>query len=64
MSLFLGPQQDGPRALLQDTLLWVSFLMQDVGEWLRNHGRRFEDWVCPSGRRAVQEPLREYWKEP
>jgi hypothetical protein len=44
-------------------LLWVSFWMQDGGEWLLNHGRRFEDWVCSSGHRAIKQPT-EYWKQP
>lgn len=53
----------GVHNVIQEVLLRLAFLMQDTGTWLDKNGRRFEDWVAPSGRRAVpqEEP---YWKKP
>lgn len=63
MTLFPGPQRTGIANLVQEALLRVAFVMQDLGEWLRDNGRIFEDWVCPSGRRAIK-PVDEYWELP
>lgn len=63
MTLFLGPQHRGVARFVQDALLRIAFLMQDVGDWLRDNGRRFEDWVAPSGRRAIK-PVEEFWELP
>lgn len=64
MTLFPGPQCSGLRYKVQAFLLRISFALQDVGDCLQRQGRRFEDWVCPSGRRALREPDEEYWKLP
>lgn len=63
MPLFPGPRYDGVASIVQAILLRAAFLMQDVGEWLRVNGRRFEDWVCPSGRQPREEPA-EFWSIP
>lgn len=63
MTLFLGPQNDGVAGFVQNALLRIAFVMQDVGDWLRDNGRRFEDWVAPSGRRAIK-PVEEFWELP
>lgn len=63
MSLYSGPRRDGVANIVQEVLLRIAFLMQDVGSWLVEHGRRFEDWVCPSGHRA-QPPPEPYWRMP
>lgn len=63
MTLFLGPQNRGVARFVQDALLRVAFVMQDVGDWLRDNGRSFEDWVCPSRGRAIK-PVEEFWKLP
>lgn len=63
MTLFLGAQNRGMARFVQDALLRVAFVMQDVGDWLRDNGRSFENWVCPSGRRAIK-PVEEYWELP
>lgn len=65
MPLFPGPRYDGIENIVQEALLRVAFVMQDVGAWLVEHGRGFEDWACPSGRRAAQaQEETPYWKQP
>lgn len=55
--------RQGIHNVVQELLLRLAFVMQDVGDWLRDNGRSFEDWVAPSGRRAIK-PVEEYWELP
>ena len=63
MTLYPGPMRHGIHNVIQEALLRLTFAMQDLGTWLDERSWRFEDWVAPSGRRAVpqEEP---YWKKP
>ena len=63
MPLYPGPMRQGIHNAIQEALLRVAFLMQDVGDWLRDNGRRFEDWAAPSGRRVVPQ-VEEFWDLP
>lgn len=63
MSLYPGPMRTGVHNVIQELLLRFAFAMQDVGDWLRDNGHRFEDWVAPSGRRAVPQ-IEEFWEMP
>ena len=62
MSLFAGAQT-GAKALVQDFLLRIAFVLQDVGTWLDQRGRHFEDWVCPSRPKAKPKII-EHWRLP
>ena len=64
MPLYPGPMRHGVHNVIQEILLRIAFVVQDVGEWLLEHGRSFEDWVAPSGRRAIKPPTDEYWRKP
>ncbi|MFA5943563.1 MAG: hypothetical protein WC876_03750 [Candidatus Thermoplasmatota archaeon] len=64
MSLFLGPRRNGLSSVVQDALLWASFVMQDFVAWLQDHGRLFEDWICPSGRQPAKERAEEFRRLP
>lgn len=63
MPLYPGPMRQGIHNVVQELLLRLAFIMQDVGHWLRDNGRSFEDWVAPSGRRAIK-PVEKFWELP